>query len=127
MVRTAPAPEVLTAAAYIPGVSTLVARLVQRDGLNHHGERYFAHAGGAALARRVAAERLRADALRGLPRALAEIRQLLRPVPGESRPGVAACPWCRGQLTAREGAVALGGRRLHEGCAAAFTVVMAEG
>lgn len=130
MRTTAPAPRVLVA-GYIPSVATIAARLLKRDGMYHHGDRYFAAPGDAALARRLAATRLRADAARGVPRALQLLRALLRPVAGESAPAglrpdaeEVTCVWCRRALPADALAEQLGGRLVHPACGLAFFALM---
>jgi hypothetical protein len=122
-------------AGYVPSVATIAARLFSRDGAYHVGERYLSSIGAAALVRHTAAVRLRADALRGTPRALRELRQLLHAVAGETRPGTprpprvltvssAVCPWCRRGFRPRDVAIPCGGRLMHDGCANALDVVL---
>ena len=94
-----------------------------RDGLFTAAGRCFARAGDAALMRRTVATRLRADAIRGVPRAVRELRAILHPVDGDSKPAPIACVWYRDAIGAHEEAVQLGGRPVHAACAAQGDVV----
>ena len=116
------------AAAYIPTVRTIDARLVARYGPFNCGRQYYAKAADASAARQRLAERVRHDAIRGVPRALAALRRLLRPVPGEGRPAPLAdrCPWCAEEVGTYEAAQRVGDRLVHEKCLGQFDTVMAD-
>lgn len=125
----APAVRTPLAGEHFPATSAIVARLLERDGAYHAAGRYYASQGDAALVRRIHAARIRSDAIRGIPAALAEIRRIMQPAVADvaaaaDLPAAAVCPWC-GRSTLGAETVQLGGREVHVApCAAQYDVTM---
>ena len=108
-------------AAYVPTIARLEAALLRRDGTYHVGARYIPSASYAAHFRRLAAERLHADVLRGVARARLEVRTLMHP-----DVQVPTCVWCKRTIGDDVVPEQLGGRAVHPACLLAFDVTMAE-
>lgn len=106
-------------AGVVPRAATLAAGLAALEGPYTVRGVYLADANDAARVRRIVAEQLRADALRGVPSALAECRQLLQRL-AVATLAARTCPWCRHPSDAASGGRWLGGRLLHSSCADAY-------
>ena len=126
------------AAAYVPSAARLEAAMLTVDGAFYVGAKYLASATDAAKRRRLEAERLRREAIRGIPAAHRAIRSILRRAmdaravvyvaPVAAHQAAPVCPWCSRAILGDEAVVETGGRQVHaDRCAAELDVVLGEG